>query len=230
MAQLRLAMAQVNPTVGDLEGNSDLVITYTRRAAEAGAHLVVFPEMVLTGYPVEDLALRNAFIAASITALHTLAQRLADEDLGHIPVAVGYLDRHHSPTAPGAVARPAGAPHNAVALLHQGKPVFTSAKHHLPNYGVFDEARHFVPGNTLPVVRLHSVDVAFVICEDLWQEGGPWLRSAKPKPACSSCSTVPRMSVANATYAWSCAPGGPGKPRPPWPMSTSSGGQDELGL
>ncbi len=172
MAQLRLAMAQVNPTVGDLEGNSDLIVDYTRRAADAGAHLVVFPEMVLTGYPVEDLALRGAFVDASITALHALARRLADTGLGDLPVAVGYLDRHRNTVAPTR-GQPAGAPHNAVALLYQGQPVFTSAKHHLPNYGVFDEARNFVPGTTLPVVRLHSIDVAFVICEDLWQDGGP---------------------------------------------------------
>jgi len=172
VAQLRLAMAQVNPTVGDLEGNSDLIVDYTRRAADAGAHLVVFPEMVLTGYPVEDLALRGAFVDASITALHALARRLADTGLGDLPVAVGYLDRHRNTVAPTR-GQPAGAPHNAVALLYQGQPVFTSAKHHLPNYGVFDEARNFVPGTTLPVVRLHSIDVAFVICEDLWQDGGP---------------------------------------------------------
>ncbi|MDD6792795.1 MAG: NAD+ synthase [Thermobifida fusca] len=172
MAQLRLAMAQVNPTVGDLEGNSDLIVDYTRRAADAGAHLVVFPEMVLTGYPVEDLALRGAFVDASITALHALARRLADTGLGDLPVAVGYLDRHRNTVAPTR-GQPAGAPHNAVALLYQGQPVFTSAKHHLPNYGVFDEARNFVPGTTLPVVRLHSIDVAVVICEDLWQDGGP---------------------------------------------------------
>lgn len=165
-------MAQVNPTVGDLEGNSDLIVDYTRRAADAGAHLVVFPEMVLTGYPVEDLALRGAFVDASITALHALARRLADTGLGDLPVAVGYLDRHRNTVAPTR-GQPAGAPHNAVALLYQGQPVFTSAKHHLPNYGVFDEARNFVPGTTLPVVRLHSIDVAFVICEDLWQDGGP---------------------------------------------------------
>ncbi|WP_264674532.1 NAD+ synthase [Thermobifida fusca] len=165
-------MAQVNPTVGDLEGNSDLIVDYTRRAADAGAHLVVFPEMVLTGYPVEDLALRGAFVDASITALHALARRLADTGLGDLPVAVGYLDRHRNTVAPTR-GQPVGAPHNAVALLYQGQPVFTSAKHHLPNYGVFDEARNFVPGTTLPVVRLHSIDVAFVICEDLWQDGGP---------------------------------------------------------
>ncbi|HLU99184.1 MAG TPA: NAD+ synthase [Thermobifida alba] len=172
MAQLRLAMAQVNPTVGDLGGNCDIVCEQARRAAEAGAHLVVFPEMVLTGYPVEDLALRRTFVDASIEAVHALAERLAAEGLGELPVVVGHLNRRQgsAATAPG---QPVGSPQNAVALLHRGRPVFTSAKHHLPNYGVFDEFRYFVPGDVLPVVRLHGVDAAFAVCEDLWQDGGP---------------------------------------------------------
>ncbi len=165
-------MAQVNPTVGDLEGNCGLVCAQARRAAEAGAHLVVFPEMVLTGYPVEDLALRRTFVDASIEAMHALAGRLAADGLGDLPVVVGYLGRRRGGTTT-ALGQPVGAPQNAVALLHRGRAVFTSAKHHLPNYGVFDEFRHFVPGNVLPVVRLHGVDTAFVVCEDLWQDGGP---------------------------------------------------------
>ncbi len=165
-------MAQVNPTVGDLGGNCDIVCEQARRAAEAGAHLVVFPEMVLTGYPVEDLALRRTFVDASIEAVHALAGRLAAEGLGELPVVVGHLNRRQgsAATAPG---QPVGSPQNAVALLHRGRPVFTSAKHHLPNYGVFDEFRYFVPGDVLPVVRLHGVDAAFAVCEDLWQDGGP---------------------------------------------------------
>ncbi|GAB3205498.1 NAD+ synthase [Marinactinospora thermotolerans] len=164
-------MAQVNPTVGDLEGNCGIVVDYARRAAEAGAHLAVFPEMVVTGYPVEDLALRASFAEASIEAVRGLARRLEDEGLGGLPVVVGFLNR--SADAAPRYGRPAGAPQNALALLHGGEVRVVSAKHHLPNYGVFDEFRNFVPGETLPVVRLHGVDVALVICEDLWQEGGP---------------------------------------------------------
>ncbi|WP_343070546.1 NAD+ synthase [Nocardiopsis mwathae] len=171
MAQLRIAMAQVNPTVGDLEGNSRLVADYARRAAEAGAHLVVFPEMVITGYPVEDLALRNSFVSASVKATHDLAERLAAEGLGDLPVMVGFLNRREGLGA--RFGQPAGAPQNSTALLHNGRVQLTSAKYHLPNYGVFDEFRNFVQGDTLPVVRLHGVDIAFAICEDLWQEGGP---------------------------------------------------------
>jgi NAD+ synthase (glutamine-hydrolysing) len=176
--QLRIALAQVNSTVGDLAGNRDRILAWTRRAADAGARVVVFPEMMLTGYPVEDLALRRSFVAASVAAVAETARRLADEGLGGIAVVTGYLDRKTG-MAP-RLGLPAGAPLDAAALLHGGAVVATSAKHHLPNYGVFDEYRYFVPGDSLPVFRLASgggdgdpVDVAIAICEDLWQEGGP---------------------------------------------------------
>ncbi|MBV2365748.1 NAD+ synthase [Streptomonospora sp. NEAU-YY374] len=171
VVQLRIALAQVNPTVGDLEGNCDSVVAYSRRANDAGAHLVVFPEMVVTGYSVEDLALRNGFVSASIKATHGLARRLEAEGLGHLPVIVGYLSRREG--LGERFGQPPGAPQNSLALLHHGELRLVSAKYHLPNYGVFDEARYFVPGDTLPVVRLHGADIAFAICEDLWQDGGP---------------------------------------------------------
>ncbi|GGS95444.1 NAD+ synthase [Streptomyces chromofuscus] len=140
---------------------------------------MAFPEMVLTGYPVEDLALRSSFVEASRAALRSLAARLAEEGLGELPVVVGYLDR--SETAQPRFGQPAGAPQNAAAVLYGGEVALTFAKHHLPNYGVFDEFRYFVPGDTMPVVRVHGVDVALAICEDLWQDGGrvPAARSAK---------------------------------------------------
>jgi NAD+ synthase (glutamine-hydrolysing) len=173
--QLRIALAQVNATVGDLDGNSELIVEWTRRAAARGAQVVLFPEMMLTGYPVEDLALRASFVEASIAALHNVAARLNAEGLGDIAVVAGYLDRR-ADLAP-RTGVPAGAPLDAAAVLHGGRVVVTSAKHHLPNYGVFDEYRYFVPGNTLPVFRLETedgpVDIAVAICEDLWQEGGP---------------------------------------------------------
>ena len=187
---LRIALAQVNATVGDLDGNAELIVEWTRRASARGARVVVFPEMMLTGYPVEDLALRASFVEASIAALHAVAARLAAEGLGGIAVVTGYLDRR-ADLAP-RTGLPAGAPLDAAALLHGGQVVITSAKHHLPNYGVFDEFRYFVPGNTLPVFRLptggigpgrrppqtppqgdESVEIAIAICEDLWQDGGP---------------------------------------------------------
>ncbi|HEY8482541.1 MAG TPA: NAD+ synthase [Spirillospora sp.] len=171
MAQLRIALAQVNSTVGDLDGNADRIVDWTRRAAGANAHLVAFPEMMLTGYPVEDLALRASFVEASRRALDRLARRLADEGLGDLPVVTGYLDRRAaSLVRPG---QPAGAPLDGAAWLYRGEVLVRSAKHHLPNYGVFDEYRIFVRGDRLPVVRVHGVDVATVVCEDLWQDGGP---------------------------------------------------------
>ncbi|MEU5863927.1 MULTISPECIES: NAD+ synthase [unclassified Nonomuraea] len=170
MAQLRIALAQTNPTVGDLAANAERLVAWTRDAAERGAHLVVFTEMFLTGYPVEDLVLRTSFVDASIRTLEEVARRLDREGLGDLPVVVGYVDR--AGLAP-RVGQPKGAPLDAAALLHKGEVVVRTAKHHLPNYGVFDEYRYFVRGDRLPIVRLHGVDVAIAVCEDLWQEGGP---------------------------------------------------------
>ena len=180
MARLRIALAQVNSTVGDLTGNATAIVEWTRRAADRGARLVVFPEMMLTGYPVEDLALRTSFIDASVETLSATATRLADEGLGGVAVVTGYLGRHVGP--PPRYGQPAGGALDAAALLYGGQVLATSAKHHLPNYGVFDEYRYFLPGDRLPVFRLPcgepgqaepAVDVATAVCEDLWQDGGP---------------------------------------------------------
>ncbi len=180
MPTLRIALAQINSTVGDLAGNAAAIVDWTRRAADRGARLVVFPEMMLTGYPVEDLALRASFIDASIEALATTASRLAGEGLGDVAVVTGYLGRHTGP--PPRYGQPAEGAQNAAALLHGGRVLVTSAKHHLPNYGVFDEYRYFLPGKRLAVFRLPcgepgqaepAVDVATAVCEDLWQDGGP---------------------------------------------------------
>ena len=171
MAQLRLALAQHNPVVGDLDGNAEQILAWSRRAADRGAHLVAFPEMVLTGYPAEDLVLRRSFVDASRQTLERLATRLADEGLGELVVVVGFLDG--APDAVPVLGTPKGAPQNAAAVVHRGRVAARYAKHHLPNYGVFDEYRYFVPGSSLTVVRVHGVDVAVAICEDIWQEGGP---------------------------------------------------------
>jgi NAD+ synthase (glutamine-hydrolysing) len=171
MAQLRLAMAQVNPVVGDLTGNARMVRDRVAEAAAAGAHLVAFPEMVLTAYPVEDLALRESFVEASRRALVRLARDLDRDGYGELPVVVGYLDRAEEGVLDADLERT--LPQNCAAVIHGGRVVGRYAKHHLPNYGVFDEYRIFAPGESLTVVRVRGVDVAIAICEDLWQEGGP---------------------------------------------------------
>jgi NAD+ synthase (glutamine-hydrolysing) len=161
MPQLRIALAQVNTCVGDLDGNAETVLAWTRKAAEAGAHVALFPEMALTGYPVEDLALRPSFSDAARRTLVDLAERLVTVGCADVAVFVGYLDRDDA------------GPRNAAAVLHRGEVVARQFKHFLPNYGVFDEYRIFKPGNGLDVVRLHGLDIGMVICEDIWQDGGP---------------------------------------------------------
>ena len=160
--QIRVALAQINPTVGDLKKNSDLISKYASDAAKAGAVVVVYPEMILTGYPVEDLANRPSFRAASINAIIDLAARINIEGNGDLTLIVGYLGESK-----------AGKPQNCVAVIYRGEVVATYIKHHLPNYGVFDEYRNFTPGNHSLVVRVCGVDIGLAICEDIWQSGGP---------------------------------------------------------
>jgi NAD+ synthase (glutamine-hydrolysing) len=162
---LRLALAQIDVTVGDLAGNAATIFERAREAAGAGATLVAFPEMALTGYPPEDLVLRSSFRDASRAALDELAARLGAAGLGRVAVVVGYLD---DDSAAGGGAR------DASALLLNGQVVATCYKHHLPNYGVFDERRYFVPGQRFALVRAFGVDIGLTVCEDLWQEGGPF--------------------------------------------------------
>ena len=147
--KLRVALAQINPTVGDLAGNAALISDSVAKAQAQGANLIIFPEMIVTGYPVEDLALRASFQAASIRAVEEIAASIS----GDIVAVVGYLDQ---------------GPKNAVAVIHDGKIKARYVKRHLPNYGVFDEFRNFVPGDQSLVVRIHGVDVAVAICEDIW--------------------------------------------------------------
>ncbi len=157
-AQLRVALAQLNPTVGDLDGNTLKILNQAQLAHTAGAHLIVFPEMILTGYPVEDLALRSTFRDASRKALANLIPQLPTT----IASVIGYLDESAE-----------GKPQNAVAVIYDGKIVGTYIKHHLPNYGVFDEFRNFVSGTNSLVFRLHGIDIGVAICEDIWRFEGP---------------------------------------------------------
>jgi NAD+ synthase (glutamine-hydrolysing) len=169
--KLRLALAQINPTVGELAGNAGLIKQGTDQGHAAGAHVVIFPEMVLTGYPVEDLALRPSFQLASQKAIAQLASELNPD----IVSIVGYLDT--TVTSDGFTK-----PQNMVAVISGGQIKARYAKCHLPNYGVFDEFRNFVPGDATLVVRIHGVDIGIAICEDLWIDGGITAQLAARKP------------------------------------------------
>ena len=168
--KLRVALAQINPTVGDLAGNGALIRANLKEGKKAGAHVVVFPEMILTGYPVEDLATRPSFQSASIKAVEQLAKDIESDGCGDVVGVIGYLDRNN------------GAPQNAIALIHGGQIKARYAKRHLPNYGVFDEYRNFVSGDGTLVARVHGVDIGFAICEDIWQEAGMLADLAKRTP------------------------------------------------
>ena len=168
-APLRIAMAQINPVLGDLEGNSQLILGAVNEAIVSGADVVLFSEMVLTGYPVEDLALRPAFQSASRRRVNELAEQIEKIGGGELLTIIGYLDHNEKPE-------------NALAAIHRGKVVGKYVKHHLPNYGVFDEFRNFGQGDKSLVIRFGSIDIALAICEDIWQEGGPVANLSKANP------------------------------------------------
>ncbi|NQT21065.1 MAG: NAD+ synthase [Planctomycetes bacterium] len=154
----RVALAQVDPTVGDLAGNRELMCKYIEMAKALGADLVAFPEMCLTGYPPEDLLLRPHFVADSKAALRRLAS-CAD---GITVVA-------------GCVYNRGGQVHNAAAVLHRKRIVGVYCKQLLPNYGVFDEKRYFAPGEENIVWHLGEAGIGVSICEDIWLNDGPHL-------------------------------------------------------
>jgi NAD+ synthase (glutamine-hydrolysing) len=160
---LKVALAQINPTVGDFAGNAKLIFESCRQAREAGADLVAVGEMALTGYPVEDLALRRDFQRASEDALLRLAGELATDDLGELTVVVGYLSEAVGGAHLGT---------NSAAVIRGGEIIARYDKHHLPNYGVFDEHRYFEAGQSACVFEVAGTRVALAICEDIWQDGG----------------------------------------------------------
>jgi NAD+ synthase (glutamine-hydrolysing) len=174
MPALRLAMAQINPTVGDLAGNSAQILEKVQQAQDLGSHLVLFPELALTGYPIEDLALSRDFLIDAGKALENLAQELSKRDQGHIRVVVGHPALAKNPTS-WAIGQ------NCASLIFDGKVQESYAKHHLPNYSVFDEYRVFVPGDQLLTFEIDGLRFATVICEDIWQSGGPVSQIASHK-------------------------------------------------
>ena len=157
---MRIALAQINPTVGDLAANSRKAIDFIARAKAAGAALVVFPELSVIGYPPKDLLLKPQFIADNLRAVESIASHVSGID-----AVVGYADRNEDP-----VGRPL---HNAVALLREGKVISRHFKTLLPTYDVFDESRYFEPGPSgqrTDLVTIGDVFTGLSICEDLWND------------------------------------------------------------
>ena len=166
MPFIRLAMAQSNPIVGDISGNLAKLLELTKQAAAQGANLVQFGEMSITGYPVEDLVTRDAFVTTAEAAVEELASVLVSNGLGEVAVVVGAPAKANQPNG-WAIAN------NRAFVLHQGKVIANYSKHHLPNYSVFDEYRNFVPGHDHGCFELFGFRFALAICEDIWQAGGP---------------------------------------------------------
>ena len=152
---MRIALAQVNPTVGDLSGNTRLVVEWIERARDAEADIVCFPELVVTGYPPEDLVLKPSFVRDNLAQLDLIAA----ETRG-IAAVVGFVDRD-------------GEIFNAAAFIHDGEIKAVYHKVFLPNYGVFDEKRYFQPGRLCPIIDLDGVRIGLSVCEDCWFPAGP---------------------------------------------------------
>lgn len=166
LTPLRVALAQINPRVGDIDYNLELVIEYAKKAQGAGAHLLLLPEMVITGYPIEDLAHRRTLQQRSRAAVADLALRLNVEGMGEMAIVLGFLDQ-------GPQSNPELKPAalNSAALIHRGEVKGRYVKRHLPNYGVFDEYRNFTAGDRSLIFRHCGVDIAVAICEDIWVDG-----------------------------------------------------------
>lgn len=160
---LRVALAQINVTVGDLQGNSLKIKHAMQQAAAQGAHIVCMPELALTGYPPEDLLLNPAFVDANLRALDELI--VASRDFPGLTSVIGFVDRDHDI-------------YNAAAVIYEGRLYGTYHKHFLPNYGVFDENRYFQAGRTSPLFLVNGVHVGVNICEDVWYPTGPMTRQA----------------------------------------------------
>ena len=173
MPQLRLALGQTNPIVGDLTGNSQQILEAARQAHAAGADLFAVGEMAISGYPIEDLAARPSFLAECRLAVERLAIALRDAGLGELPLVVGHPDGPFEPRLLGTSNAPTAIAMNRASVLQHGRVIVQYSKHHLPNYSVFDEYRNFIPGTDLLVLRVKGIDVALIICEDLWRGGGP---------------------------------------------------------
>lgn len=155
MRTLRIALAQINPTVGDFEGNVSKIINYIGEAEKSGAQIVAFPELSITGYPPEDLLLKPKFIEDNLKAIERVQKRVRNTI-----AIVGFVDRKEDI-------------YNAAAVIYNGKLVDTYHKIYLPNYGVFDEVRYFQAGTRYPVYKIGDICFGVNICEDIWYPEGP---------------------------------------------------------
>ncbi len=155
MKQLRVALAQINPTVGDLAGNAKKIISYIKKARRLKADIVAFPELALTGYPPEDLLLKPGFIRDNLNILDKITSASTD-----ITAVVGFVDKKTEL-------------YNAAAIISNNKIIDVYHKKHLPNYGVFDEYRYFRAGSRFPVYDLNGIKIGVNICEDIWCDNGP---------------------------------------------------------
>lgn len=163
MNPLRIALAQINTTVGDLNGNRDWILAFCERARRAGAGIVALPEMAVTGYPPEDLLFKKHFITSNIAILNDIARRVKG-----VTAIVGFVDRGKG-----------GELYNAAAVIANGKIMGVYRKHALPNYSVFDEKRYFTPGDEFKIFSQDGVPFAVNICEDIWVPDGVYLQQAK---------------------------------------------------
>src|SRR5262249_2161496 len=155
MRQLRLGLAQINPTVGDLDCNFETIATWIEKARSQSVNVLAFPEMVITGYPPEDLLLKPSFIDRAMERTRDLLPLTRG-----MTVVVGTVDRDFDL-------------YNAAAVLHDGQWVGTYRKRYLPNYGGFDENRYFMPGTRNPVFVRGATVIGVNVCEDIWYPGGP---------------------------------------------------------
>ncbi len=160
---LRLALAQLNVTVGDLPGNQKKILAYLQKARQAKADIVVFPELAITGYPPEDLLYKEHFVADNLKVLQTIATQVTD-----LVMVVGCVDRDRQKNL-----------YNAAAVIAKGKVRGMYHKHALPNYGVFDEKRYFTDGHQQPLFIMRGVCFGANVCEDIWQEKGICLSQAQ---------------------------------------------------
>ncbi len=158
---MRVALAQINPTVGDVDGNAAKIAEWIGLAAAEGAELAIFPELCLPGYPAEDLYLKRHFAAANQRAIEELAA-----SVGAVTALVGFAE-------PAAASGDSRHAHNSLAVLHDGAVRGVYRKNRLPNYAVFDEQRYFVPGSEPLTIEAGGLEIGLTICEDVWVSGPP---------------------------------------------------------